>query len=129
MLSGGSKVRREAGAWHECGQLSPAETTWVLLACAVDLGHYHLIGLPQADGEVVTQRRVARVAVGLEDQHQASVVQLTSRRKCCPDLGRVMAVVVVDRCALPCPQPLHPPVCAWERGQRLCSHPRFDPEL
>src|SRR5215831_14630057 len=101
MLPRRSKVGREAGAWYERGQLSPGEPTWVLLACAVDLGHHQRIRLPQADGEFVAECHVARVAVGLEDQHQACVVQLTSRRECCPDLGRVMAIVVVPRRALP----------------------------
>src|SRR5215472_10333832 len=115
MLPRSCKVGREARSWHEGGELSPAKPARVMLARSVDLGYHNPICAAQAVREFVAKRQVARVAVRLEDQHQPLVVELTSRGECYPDLGGVMTVVVVERCALPRAQALHPPTRARER--------------
>src|SRR5215472_18825832 len=115
MLARSCEVGREARARDEGGQLSSAEPAWVMLARPVDLGHHYCVRAAQAVSEFVAKRHVARVAVRLEDQHQPLVVELTSRGECYPDLGGVMTVVVVERCALPRAQALHPPTRARER--------------
>src|SRR5215472_3817184 len=115
MLPCSCKVGCEARSWHEGGELSPAEPAWIRLARSVDLGHHHRIRAAQALREFVAKRQIARVAVRLEDQHQPLVVELPSRGECYPDLGGVMTVVVVERCALPRAQALHPPTRARER--------------
>src|SRR6266566_3918892 len=69
----------------------------VLLTRAVNVEHKDPVGADERTREVVHQRVEPRVAVRLEDDHEATVPQLASRLDRGPHLGRMMCVVVVDR--------------------------------
>ena len=65
----------------------------------------------------------------LEDDDQAPVTQLASGLQRCPDLGRMVAVIVVHGRALEKTEELEPPVSAWKMlqgGGHVCeAHPHL----
>ena len=91
------------------------------LAGGVDVGDDHAVGVIEAGGEGVEQRRQAGEAMRLHDGDHLALGRGPRGFQDRRDLDRMVAVVVVDRDAVPCPGAGETPPHAAETRDRLAN--------
>ncbi len=88
------------------------------LAGRVDVQDHGQVGSRQRLTELAREQRRARIQMGLEDGHQAAVLERAGRVQGGEDLARMVGVVVVEeRTACAAPEQLKAPVRSAKAGK------------